>query len=369
MHVAFLSTRNDLSGHRKLISLLSNEVSASHEVSIFYPVFPDVTVMRHMRKRPGPIGTVKKFLVDCRNVLETPGWRYAGLLNGKVRVRAYWTPSLPRRVLEQVDVAIYCSAYQELELRRLRSRVRSFVYYVLHDQSLTDSHFFDPALIQGTYRNPDPKIALCVNTAQRLSELGVQVEAVVPGGIDPTIFNAQGRPPSDRLRLLAYYWPGEPRKGADHLLGVLQAVQRRHPSLRITLLAPPRVHVEGFESVASLSEQALADLYRAHDVFVFPSTYEGFGLPPLEAMACGCAVVATRVGAVPEYARHESSAWLCDPGKPDQLEEGIERLIMDSSLRERLSTNAARESSKWTWSAAGVKLGAYLKTLEKSKVA
>jgi len=218
-------------------------------------------------------------------------------------------------------------------------------------------------LLVKTYHNADRKIAVSMMTSVQLQKMGIRIDTIIPDGVDPSVYYPGKERRSDPPSVLAYYWPGEPRKGAHHLLDVLQTIRRRHPELRITLLTSPRVSVEGFESVHSLREQALADLYRAYDVFVFPSTYEGFGLPPLEAMACGCAVVATKVGAVTEYARHGFSAWLCDPGKPDQLEEGIERVIESPALRARLSANAVVDSSKWTWKEAGAKLNAYLEGL------
>ena len=62
--------------------------------------------------------------------------------------------------------------------------------------------------------------------------------------------------------------------------------------------------------------------------FVYPSRYEGFGIPPLEAMACGAPVIATRTGAIPEYA--DGAALLVDPGDHDALRAALIRMLSEN---------------------------------------
>jgi glycosyltransferase involved in cell wall biosynthesis len=91
------------------------------------------------------------------------------------------------------------------------------------------------------------------------------------------------------------------------------------------------------EAVVAPSEPAMADFYRRCDVFVFPSLAEGFGLPALEAMACGCAVVTTACGGVDSFARPEVNCLMVRPGDPPALGAAIERLARDRELRARLA--------------------------------
>ena len=93
----------------------------------------------------------------------------------------------------------------------------------------------------------------------------------------------------------------------------------------------------------------LPALYAGAACFVFPSLYEGFGLPVLEAMAAGTPVVASRAGAIPEVAG--DAALLVDARHPGELAEGIEAVLTDGALRERLVARGRVRARAFTWEA------------------
>jgi glycosyltransferase involved in cell wall biosynthesis len=96
-----------------------------------------------------------------------------------------------------------------------------------------------------------------------------------------------------------------------------------------------------------LPEETLAVMYRLAGVFVFPSLYEGFGLPPLEAMASGTPVVTSNVSSLPEVAG--DAAVLVDPYDPVAIADGIERVLTDEQLRHDLRRRGLARARQFSW--------------------
>ncbi len=99
-----------------------------------------------------------------------------------------------------------------------------------------------------------------------------------------------------------------------------------------------------------LPQETLAVMYRLAGVFVFPSLYEGFGLPPLEAMASGTPVVTSNVSSLPEVAG--DAALLVDPYDPDAIADGIYRVLTDEALRRGLRQKGLARARQFSWEAS-----------------
>ncbi len=108
------------------------------------------------------------------------------------------------------------------------------------------------------------------------------------------------------------------------------------------------IHLLGFVPSADL-----ADWYRAADVFVFPSLYEGFGLPPIEAMACGCPVLAAPRGAVSEVIGY--SAGLLEPESPAQMATQMERAAGNAAWRAELRAAGLTRARRFDWNVAAAR--------------
>lgn len=125
-------------------------------------------------------------------------------------------------------------------------------------------------------------------------------------------------------------WNPEGKQMLDHALAQAPAEVRR----RILLTG----YVSEAEKVALLSGAV---------GLVYPSLYEGFGLPVLEAMSCGTPVLTSDVSALPEVAG--DAALLVDPGDVDSVREGMVRLLRDEKLRRELATAGPRRAEAFTW--------------------
>ena len=96
-----------------------------------------------------------------------------------------------------------------------------------------------------------------------------------------------------------------------------------------------------------MPEETLAVMYRLAAVFVFPSLYEGFGLPPLEAMASGTPVVTSNISSLPEVAG--DAALLVDPYEPSAIADGIYSVLTDEHLRQTLRRKGLERAAQFSW--------------------
>jgi glycosyltransferase involved in cell wall biosynthesis len=116
-----------------------------------------------------------------------------------------------------------------------------------------------------------------------------------------------------------------------------------------------------------VSDRDLLQLYNACDVFVFPSFYEGFGLPALEAMACGRAVVCSHTSALPEVV--DGAAILFDPYSTDQMVRAIADLLLDSELRQRMERLGLQRAAHFSWQKTAERtLEVFREVVEKPRV-
>src|SRR5690606_13463009 len=114
-----------------------------------------------------------------------------------------------------------------------------------------------------------------------------------------------------------------------------------------------RVHFAGF-----VEDEDLLHFYGACDLFVYPSFYEGFGLPILEAMACGRAVACSNTTAMPEVA--DSAGILFDPKNREEMARAIADILLDNELRARLERLGQQHASSFSWQkSAAQTLNAY----------
>lgn len=154
----------------------------------------------------------------------------------------------------------------------------------------------------------------------------------------------------------------QPRKNHLGLLRAFEEAIRAHPALphhlvfvgKETWFSPQihaavarsavagRVHFTGF-----VEDDDLVNFYGACDLFVFPSFYEGFGLPILEAMACGRAVACSNTSAMPEVA--DSAALLFDPHSVSEITRAILDLLLDAELRQRFERLGHQRAAQFSW--------------------
>jgi glycosyltransferase involved in cell wall biosynthesis len=201
---------------------------------------------------------------------------------------------------------------------------------------------------EGAARQADAVITISEFARQRMIELlGIPAERIRVAhlGVDADQFQPNSGP---REEFVLYPARGWKHKNHARLLEAMAAVRAVRPGMRLVLTGggleslgeiPDWVDVRGLVSGGELRE-----LYRQAAVLAFPSLYEGFGLPPLEAMASGCPVAASAAGSIPEVCG--DAAVLFDPEDPESIAAGILEALARSEELTRLGFEQVR---LFTW--------------------
>jgi glycosyltransferase involved in cell wall biosynthesis len=243
-------------------------------------------------------------------------------------------------------------------------------------------------VVPRSVRRADFIIADSENTRNDLVVLlGVKPSsvAVVPGGVEERFHRVTEPDQLQRAReqlgvggapFILAIGVIEPRKNLNRLMDAFQALKQRGKTpadLKLVLAGGKGwLYDDIFEHHAAsavrddillpgfVSDDLLPAIYSAAEALAFPSLYEGFGLPILEAMACGTPVVASRSSCLPEVA--EGAALLVEPNNVDDLAGALELALLDVELRNRLIQDGLRRAQQYTWKrAAEALLGVYRK--------
>ena len=174
---------------------------------------------------------------------------------------------------------------------------------------------------------------------------------------DRTLFrpvNIEDRSAHDGYTVL-YVGDPRPRKGMTDFVEAAAIARKEVPELKVMIVS--KMPIQAIDSVPNqiIHRPTRAELIRAYsscDLFVSASWGEGFGLPPLEAMACATPVVLTDSGGVRDYAVPEENCLMVPPRCPKKMAAAMVRIATDTQLAARLSRNGPSTAEKYTWTKA-----------------
>lgn len=293
-------------------------------------------------KRRSPFPDME--IIEDRSRLRGMWWEQLRLprLMRKIGASLLWNPcntgpvAVSRQVVTIHDASVFAgSGWFSAPFR---------VYYRLLQPALgrraaaivTDSQFSKDELVRCRIA-PLQKISVVPPMVSPLFQ-AVDAQAAAKGGMPPFVLCIASRNPRKNVKGLIRAWtllPESVKAGTELVIaGGHSPAHAKDP-----LDAIPRdVRLLGY-----VSDEKLAELYRQARAFLFPSLYEGFGLPPLEAMACGTPVLASHIAPLKESCGE--SVLYCDPSSPSSIAEGISRLLTDEALRKDLAARGPERAA------------------------
>lgn len=236
---------------------------------------------------------------------------------------------------------------QEYYERKIRSLRQAGLLLAISDYSrreAVEALELDPERVVSISSAADNRFTPGAPSAQEstalLSRFGIQRKMVMvaPGGLD-------ARKNVDGL-IAAYGLLASDLRGQHQLVVVSKLTDRQRDQLQDAAvragLAPEELVLTGY-----VTDDDLAGLYRAATLFVLPSTHEGFGLPALEAMACGTAVIGSNATSIPEVIGREDA--LFDPFSPQDIADKMAHVLRSDDFRDQLRRHALAQARRFSW--------------------
>jgi L-malate glycosyltransferase len=266
----------------------------------------------------------------------------------------HFQDELDERTLPRGDFVLGCDA-------RLPERLGLPVVFVLGYKA------FGPAFEEGIYRLACPKICI----SQWLVDVGIRMGIPrqqlvhVPLGVRHDKYRLL-TPIENRPARIAMVYARFPTKGTGIAMKAIEGVKGRVSSLAAVTFGtlPPAflmpippwfTHLHSPET-----EVVVREIYNSSSIFICASKFEGFGLPSLEAMACGCALVTTSNGGSDEFAVDGETALICEPRDAVVMADQIERLLSDDELRLQLARGGYERAKEFDWDVTARKLESFL---------
>lgn len=273
------------------------------------------------------------------------------------------------------DPDVYFSPFHSVPPRHFRRLVSVFhdVAFRVHPEFSTDvNRAYCEEQFDRAKRMADKMVTVShFSKAEMVKHMGVEADwvRVTHEAADPMFVPVQGAVVPERMRgevggreFVLYVGSVEPRKNLPTLIKAFDGMLQRGRSKPLLVIAggsgwknsavyeeiERRGLTENVYFTGFVTDEELLALYNTAAVFVYPSIYEGFGLPVVEAMSCGVPVVTTRVASIPEVGG-EAVAYVEDPLDEDGLSRRLEEVLGDRELREDLSWKGFAQAGGFTW--------------------
>lgn len=289
---------------------------------------------------------------------------YGIIDNVRKLLKIPYEPNRIRYLAERIppDCDVYVATYFPSAIALLLSMTKGKRVYFVQDipeLAIENEGFYGIRLFEQSLQCPfDAFICNSNYTKEVVTKLNGKARVFVGGiGIDTKTFSSLNdsgiRRSRDRFVVMTIIRK-QKIKGAEMAVEALNILAKKVPihvlfvveDLRVIRKLNPAFVFTAYKNVPAHS---MAKLYRNSDIFLFTSYAESFGLPPLEAMACGTPVVMTDAKGTRDYAVNNYNAIVIKPGDSRAVAEATHQVLVDEALRRRLVEGGLETSKKWSW--------------------
>jgi glycosyltransferase involved in cell wall biosynthesis len=270
-------------------------------------------------------------------------------------------PHKPYSILEQVYLPlkvpacdIFWSPHFNIPLLPIRAKKRVVtIHDVFYLRDLTQPFLkkaYANFVIAQAVGKSDRVIAVSSFTQSEISEcLSVSKDHIIVlhQGLNHERFKLGKRERKEQILFVGNLMP---HKNLIRLLEAFKIVRRQFPGLYLKIAGDIKQEVPETEHVdilGKVSDEEVVHLYQESMMTVYPSLYEGFGFPPLEAMCCGCPAIVSQIASLPEVCG--DAALYVNPLDPQNIADAIERLLVDKELYQELQRRGLERARLYSW--------------------
>lgn len=343
MKITFIAPGIGISGGTKAIFEFANHLhERGHDVSVVYPLIPMSLEVNWYNLRK----LVSKGFSTATKFKRGVGVDWFNLKANLKRV-----PTLAERFVPDADIVIatlWKTAYYVSNYNKNKGEK----FYLVQHYEIWDG---PEEKVNNSYKLGLHNIVNSTWLKNILQdELNAKVEALILHAPDWNQFYPETVARNNSILRILLPYRREEWKGTQDGIKVFEIAREKCPNVQLVMFGEatgkdaPR-YVEFHQAP---SNDKLRRIYNSCDIFLFSSHSEGFGMPPMEAMACKLAVVTTNVGAVLEYAVSGETALVSPPKSPELLAENLIRLIENEGLRKQIAEAGHNHIKGFTWGKA-----------------
>jgi glycosyltransferase involved in cell wall biosynthesis len=313
----------------------------------------DVTVAHSRRLPPdipapvGPVQRARRRAAALRDWIRQPVVRYANI---DPRVQLTYVPDLAGRHLPDAD-AVIATSWSTAEAALALASSKGVRHHLIQGYEVWNGAH---DRVHAVWRAPLHKIFIASWLLELALELGVPAAMTshIPNAVRRDVFRIE-LPIQARARRVAMLYSSVPCKGGSIGIEILQRARADVPELSAILFGvepAPRGLPRWVRYIRDAkAAQLAAHVYNQSAIYLCPSLSDGWHLPATEAMACGCALVASDIGGVADYATERETARLYPAGNVEAGAQTLAEVLLDDAQRHLLAVQGAARIRTFSW--------------------